>query len=91
MSFIRIVNEKDASATLRQAYDSISKLYSAIYGQPVPVPQVYRSTSLLEDYFRYCVVHVDCTSLSGTNSRLAGDVPGQLVAFAVSQHSSCFY
>ena len=91
MTFIKTVNEDLASGTVRQAYDSISKFYSTIYGQPIPAPQVYRSTSLLADYFRYCVVHVDCTTQSGTNSRLTGDVPGQLVAFAVSQHSSCFY
>jgi hypothetical protein len=91
MTFIPIVNEDQASAAVAQDYDCISKFYSDIYGQPIPAPQVYRSTSLLADYFRYCVTHVDCTTQSGTNSRLSGDVPGQLVAFAVSQHSSCFY
>jgi hypothetical protein len=47
MTFIEIVNKDQASEPVKDDYDAISSLYSRFYDQPVPTPQVYRSTSLV--------------------------------------------
>jgi len=91
MAFIEIVNEDRASGSVKDDYDAISSRYSRFYDQPVLTPQVYRSTSLVPEYFHLCTEHVDAMSKGGTDPLLSGKVPGQLIAFGVSQHSSCFY
>ena len=91
VSFIKILATDEVTGQVKADYDRLSFYYSGIYENDRMPPQVFRTSSLVPAYVNYCAVQQQELTREGTEALLTGAVPGQLVAFAVSQHSSCFY
>ena len=91
MSFIKILETDEVSGPVKTDYDRLAFYYSGVYENERTPPQVFRTSSQVPAYVNYCAVQQQELTREGTEALLTGAVPGQLVAFAVSQHSSCFY
>ena len=91
MAHIEIIHEEAATPELRDDYQFISGSYSKMAGMQVPTPQVYRSSSLIPQYFNFGALQNRVLTNDGAHDRPSGPLPGILVNFAVSLHSSCFY
>ncbi len=91
MAYIEIINEDAATGTLKEDYDYLATTYSRLFGHDILAPNVYRSSSLVPEYFRFGVREFRSISKDGTTVRAEGAFPGFLATFAVSQHASCFY
>jgi hypothetical protein len=91
MAHIRIVDESEACATVAEDYAFISGSYSKMLGAGTPAPQVYRTNSIVPDYFRFGAVQNRVLTHDGRHDTPEGPVPGILVMFAISMYSSCFY
>ena len=91
MPYIRIVNEAEATGAVAADYAFISSSYSKILGPDTPTPQVYRTNSVVPEYFRFGAVQNRVLTNDGDHDRDDGPVPGILVMFAISMYSSCFY
>lgn len=91
MAYIQIIHEDETAPELKNDYAFISGSYSKMAGMKVPTPQVYRSSSLIPAYFNFGAVQNRVLTNDGAHDRPTGPVPGILVNFAVSLHSSCFY
>jgi hypothetical protein len=91
MAHIRIVDEAQAQGTVADDYAFISSSYSKILGAGTPAPQVYRTSSIIPDYFRFGAVQNRVLTNDGRHDGEEGPVPGILVMFAISMYSSCFY
>jgi hypothetical protein len=90
---VRIVGEDRAKGLLAEDYEFLSRSYSGAGGavRRVPTPQVYRTNSILQPYFRFGAVQNRVLTNDGKHDGPQGPVPGILVNFAVSLHSSCYY
>ncbi len=91
MAHIRIVDETLAGGSVAADYAFISGSYSKILGEGTPTPQVYRTNSIVPDYFRFGAVQNRVLTNDGRHDVAEGPVPGILVMFAISMYSSCFY
>jgi hypothetical protein len=91
MSFIKILATNEVTGSVKTDYDRLSFYYSGVYENDRTPPQVFRTSSQIPAYVNYCAVQQHELTRNGTDALLTGAVPGQLVAFAVSHHSSCFY
>jgi hypothetical protein len=91
MAHIEIIHEDEATGQLAQDYAFISSSYSNGFGGNMPAPQVYRSSSLLPEYFRFGAVQNRVLTNDGAHDRPPGVLPGILINYAVSFHASCFY
>ncbi len=91
MAHIRIVDESQACGTLAEDYAFLSSSYSKILGDGTPTPQVYRTSSIVPEYFRFGAVQNRVLTRDGTHGAEEGPVPSILVMFAISMYSSCFY
>jgi hypothetical protein len=91
MSHIQIVDEAAATDTVKDDYAFISSSYSHMAGTEVPTPQVYRSSSLVPAYFRFGAVQNRVLTNDGAHDRPMDPLPGILINFVVSQHSTCYY
>jgi len=91
MAFIRIVNEDEATGTVAEDYQFLSSSYSAMVGPNTPTPQVYRTHSLVPEFFRFGAVQNRVLTNNGQHGPDTGPLPSILVNFAVSLHSSCYY
>lgn len=91
MAYIEIINEESATGTLKDDYAYLSSSYSRLFGHEILAPNVYRSSNLIPAYFRFGVMEFRSISQDGTTARTAGNLPGILTNYAVSQHASCFY
>jgi hypothetical protein len=103
MAYVAMVDEAVATGRLAEDYrripDSYGRLipeFSPDHPNQRPTPQVYRVGSLVEPYFHMAMLQnrvVMDRSFSEDGSFLPeqGPVPGVLVNFALSMHSSCFY
>lgn len=56
MAHIRIVDEEHASGSVAEDYAFLSEPYSKILGRGTPTPQVYRTSSIVPEYFRFGAV-----------------------------------
>jgi len=91
MAYIRIVNEDEAQGSVAEDYAFLSDSYSRLTGVRVPAPQVYRTHSLVPEYFRLGAVQNRVLTGDGRHDLDAGSLPPILVNFAVALHSSCYY
>ncbi len=91
MAYVRIIDEGQATGALADDYEFLSRSYSAGSGRQVPAPQVYRTSSIVQPYFKFGAVQHHVLTNSGKHDRPRGPVPDILVNFAVSLHSSCYY
>ena len=53
MSFIRIVNETEATGTVAEDYAYLTESYSNLFGPGTPTPNMYRTSSIVPAYFRF--------------------------------------
>lgn len=91
MAHIRIVEEGQARGTVAEDYAFLSSSYSKMLGEGTPAPQVYRTNSIVPDYFRFGAVQNRVLTNDGRHDAAEGPVPAILVMFAISMHSACFY
>jgi hypothetical protein len=91
MAHIRIVNETQASGSVAEDYAFLSASYSKMLGPDTPTPQVYRTNSILPEYFRFGAMQNRVLTNDGRHDDAGGPVPSILVMFAISFYSSCFY
>ena len=91
MAYIRIVDEKQARGNVAEDYAFISGSYSKILGEGTPTPQVYRTNSIVPEYFRFGAVQNRVLTNDGQHDGAEGPVPAILVMFAISMYSACFY
>ena len=94
MAYIRIINEDEAQGQLAEDYAYLSYSYSALTGAEVTTPNVYRTHSIVPDYFRLSTVTNRVLTNDGKFDRPGfqeGPAPEMLVNFAVALHSSCYY
>ena len=91
MAHIRIVDESKASGTVAEDYSFLSNSYSKILGEGTPTPQVYRTNSIVPEYFRFGAIQNRVLTHDGSHDGAEGPVPSILVMFAISMYSSCFY
>jgi hypothetical protein len=91
MAHIRIVDEAQASGSVAEDYAFLSASYSKMLGPGTPTPQVYRTNSILPEYFRFGAVQNRVLTNDGKHDGAEGSVPSILVMFAISFYSSCFY
>ena len=100
MAFIRIVNEDEAQGSVAENYAFLSRVYSQMtnplasetMGVPdTPTPQVYRTNSLMPEYFDFGALQNRVLTNDGRHDLPEGPVPYILAIFAVSLHSSCYY
>jgi hypothetical protein len=91
MAHIRIVDEAQASGSLAEDYAFLSGSYSKLLGPGTPTPQVYRTNSILPEYFHFGAVQNRVLTNDGRHDVADGPVPNILVMFAISFYSSCFY
>ena len=103
MAHIRIVDEEQARGTVAEDYAFLSGSYSKILGAGTPTPQVYRTSSIIPDYFRFGAVQNRVLTNDGRHDGArdgsphssphdaSGPLPDILVMFAISMYSSCFY
>ena len=91
MPHIRIVDEAQASGSVAEDYAFLSQSYSKILGPDTPTPQVYRTNSIVPEYFRFGAVQNRVLTGDGSHQDAEGPVPSILVMFAISFYSSCFY
>lgn len=91
MAHIRIVEEGQARGTVAEDYAFLSSSYSKMLGEGTPTPQVYRTNSIVPDYFRFGAVQNRVLTNDGRHDAAEGPVPAILVMFAISMHSACFY
>lgn len=92
MAYIEIIQPEDAGGDLAVNYEAISGAYTKSFGseRKIPVPQVYRTHSIVPPYLHYGAVQMGGTSSSDEYIG-KGTAPGVLVNFAVALFSSCFY
>ena len=91
MAHIRIVDEKQAHGSVAEDYAFLSGSYSKMLGDGTPTPQVYRTNSIVPDYFRFGAVQNRVLTNDGRHDAAEGPVPAILGMFAISMHSTCFY
>ncbi len=91
MAFIRIIHEDEATGQLAEDYKFISGSYSKWLQRDIPTPQVYRTSSVVEEYFHFGALQNRGLTDDGQHTPIEGSVPPILVNFAVSQQSSCYY
>jgi hypothetical protein len=91
MAYIDIIHEDTAADGLKADYQFISDSYLHAFGNRMPTPQVYRSSSLIPSYFNFGAMQNRVLTNDGKHDRSPGKLPGILVNFAVSLYSSCFY
>jgi hypothetical protein len=91
MTHIRIVDEVQASGSVAEDYAFLSASYSKVLGAGTPAPQVYRTSSILPQYFRFGAMQNRVLTNDGRHDGAQGPVPNILVMFAISFYSACFY
>ena len=91
MAHIRIVDEEQASGSVAEDYAFLSGSYSKILGPGTPTPQVYRTNSIVPEYFRFGAMQNRVLTNDGSHDGAQGPVPNILVMFAISFYSCCFY
>jgi len=91
MAHIRIVDENQATGDVAEDYTFLSNSYSKMLGAGTPTPQVYRTNSIVPEYFRFGAVQNRVLTNDGAHDSDEGPVPGMLVMFAISMYSACFY
>jgi hypothetical protein len=91
MAHIRIVDEAEASGSVAEDYAFLSASYSKVLGSGTPTPQVYRTNSIVPEYFRFGAVQNRVLTHDGQHDAKEEPVPPILVMFAISMYSSCFY
>ena len=91
MAHIRIIDEKEATGDVAEDYAFLSGSYSKALGAGTPTPQVYRTNSIVPEYFRFGAVQNRVLTNDGQHDADEGPVSGILVMFAISMYSSCFY
>ena len=91
MAYIRTVDEHRATGTVASDYTFLSSSYSKILGDGTPTPQVYRTNSIVPEYFRFGAVQNRVLTNDGSHANEEGPVPSILVMFAISMYSACFY
>ena len=91
MAYIRTVDEHQATGTVASDYEFLSSSYSKILGDGTPTPQVYRTNSIVSEYFRFGAVQNRALTNDGSHAIEEGPVPSILVMFAISMYSACFY
>ena len=91
VAFIRIVNEDEATGQFAEDYKYISGSYSKWLKRHIPTPQVYRTSSIVEEYFHFGALQNRVLTDDGQHTPLESSVPPILVNFAVSLYSSCYY
>jgi hypothetical protein len=90
VSFIRILETDEVTGPVETDYGRLSFYYSGVYENDRTPPQVFRTSSQIPAYVNYCALQQQELTREGTEALLTGTVPGQLVAFSVTQHTSCF-
>ena len=91
MAHIRIIDEEQATGDVAEDYTFLSNSYSKMLGAGTPTPQVYRTNSIVPEYFRFGAVQNRVLTNDGEHNSDEGPVPGMLVMFAISMYSACFY
>ncbi len=91
MAYVQIIEEHEATGTVAEDYAFISGSYSHAFGSEVPAPQVYRTNSVVPEYFRFGAVQNRVLTNDGAHDAAPGPVPEILVMFAISKYSACFY
>jgi len=91
MAHIRIISEDQATGDVAEDYAFLSSSYSKMLGAGTPTPQVYRTNSIVPEYFRFGAVQNRVLTSDGQHDGEEGPVPGMLVMFAISMYSACFY
>lgn len=95
MAFIRIIDESEATGTVAEDYAYLEDSYASLFGAPTPTPNMYRTNTIVPEYFRFGAMQNRVLTNNGnfgeSNPDQEGPVPGILVMFGVSMYSSCFY
>jgi hypothetical protein len=84
MAHIRNVNETHATGSVAEDYAFQSASYSKMLGPGTPTPQVYRTNSILPEYFRFGAMQNRVLTNDGSHDDAGGPVPSILVMFAIS-------
>ena len=91
MAFIKTISTKDATGQLAEDYAYISGSYSKKFETRTPTPQVYRTSSVVPEYFHFGALQNRVLTDDGQHTPVESSVPPMLINFAVSLYSSCFY
>ena len=91
MAFIPTISTRDATGRLADDYAFISGSYSKKFERRIPTPQVYRTSSIVEDYFHFGALQNRVLTNDGQHTPIESSVPPMIVNFAVSLYSSCYY
>lgn len=91
MPYIQFVNEGEATGTVAEDYQYLSDSYSRLVGSTMATPQVYRTSSLVDSYFRFGALQNRVLTHDGQHAEEEGPLPRILVNFGVALYSSCFY
>lgn len=92
MAYIQLINEDEATGTLKQDYEFLSASYSKMFGSTIPTPMVYRTASPVPEYFRFGAVQNRVATADGDHNQPPDEtLPTILVNFAVALHSACYY
>ncbi len=90
MTFVRTVDEHEATGTLAEDYAYLARSYGSLFGFE-KAPNVYRTSSLVPPYFRFGTLQNRILTNDGTSPVEGGPIPRMLVNFGVSAFSACFY
>ena len=91
MAYIGFVNEEDATGQLAEDYAYLKSSYSKLFGSEIPTPNVYRTASPIDSYFRLGALQNRVLTKDGQHPQEEGPLPRILVNFGVAIYSSCFY
>lgn len=90
MTFVRTIDEEQATGSVAEDYAFLVKSYGALFGRP-SAPEVYRASSLVPAYLRFGTLQNRVLTNDGTNLVEGGPIPRFLVNYAVGAYSACFY
>jgi hypothetical protein len=92
MAHIKIINEDEATGTVAEDYQYLAASYSKMVQMDMPTPMVYRTSSVVPEYFRFGTLQNRVSTNDGAHDQEDDpELPGILVNFAVAMHSACFY
>lgn len=91
MAFVRILRTREVTGQMADDYKFISDSYSKKFERRIPAPQVYRTSSIVEDYFHFGALENRVLTNDGQHTPIESSVPPMIVNFAVALYSSCYY
>ncbi len=94
MPWVQMVEEHEARGRMADDFRFISQSYSKTVfdGEPFPVPEIYRISSVVPAYFHFMAEQNRLLTENGTHyCESTAAVPRLMVLFATAAFSSCFH